>query len=655
MAENNIKVLSEKDKVRKKISVWLGSNNHQAVMHCGRELVGNSEDEINKGNGDTIWIYLDANCKTITFIDNCQGLPVEGVDKETGTENYKLLTEVLFAGTKYDNGLDGNEDYTVGTNGVFLTVLTRSSEEIKFEVARPNGNVYYFDYYKGDLRTPIKVIGKSDKTYTKITYRLDDEVYDENYYTYEELCELAREQASLINGKIIVADKKTNRDNTYFYSDGIRDLLHTYTHKLNILSEPVRVTRTVEKYVDKQKANDNVKLDMVFQYSKEDEVVQTEFLNGSNLVHHGTIYDGIVAGMKNGFNKFIKDNGLYQKNEKAINNDDVMTGLNYIINFKSYFPTFANQTKFATMVVYYKDIMKETLEYYLEVLATENKELMLKMANQILLNKRVREKSEKSRSDIKKKLEGTISIVNKVDGFIDCKFKMSDDEHELELYIAEGQSALGSIIMSRNADFQACMPVRGKVMNCLKAELEKIFGSEIIVNLLKVLGCGIEVKSKHNKELNSFDKSRLRWKRIIIATDQDVDGFQIRTLLLTIFYKLTPTLVKEGYIYIAESPLFEVVQGDNMYYAYDEQELAKITKGLKGKYQVNRNKGLGEVSSEVMSETMMHPETRRISQVTVKDVEAMAETFELFMGDKVAPRKAYLEEYFDKYLEMADV
>ncbi|MGG3920532.1 toprim domain-containing protein [Geobacillus thermodenitrificans] len=644
-----IKQLSEKEKVRKKISVWLGSSNHIAVLHVIKELVGNSVDEINKGNGNKIKITLH-DSKTVTVEDNCKGLPFEGVN-ENGAENYKLLTETLFAGTKYDNGIE-NDNYTVGTNGVFLTVLTYASENVEYEVARPNGNVYYLAYHKGDCIKPLEIIGKSDTTYTKIKFTLDDDIFEENYYTYDEICKIASEQASLINGEIEVVDERNNLRKIYKYEDGIRQFLEEQIAQLQPINDLIFVQKEVSHNIKKEGKEliDNMKIQLALKYTKEDENnVQIEFLNGSNLIHHGTIYDGLINGLRTVIHKFLKDNGLYKKDEKQISKDDVIVGLNYVVNFKSYFPIFANQTKFASYVTYYKDVMQNLIEEYFEAYAIENKFDMERIANQVLINKRSREKAEQTRLSIKKKLQSNINnITNRVDGFVNCTSK---DNIKTELIIVEGKSALGATKQGRNPEFQAIYALRGKILNCLKADYDKIFKNDIIVDLLKILGCGVEIKSKHNKELNSFDINNLRWSKIIIVTDADIDGFHIRTLLLTLLYRLTPTLIKEGKVYIAESPLYEIVQDDKSYFAYSDREKDEIISQLKGKFIVQRSKGLGENTPEMMWETTMNPETRKLIQITVDDVEKMQKYFELFLGDDLQGRKDYIEEHLHEYIE----
>ncbi|AZU98861.1 DNA topoisomerase [Bacillus phage pW2] len=654
----NIKKLSEKEKVRKRISVWLGASNHIAVLHTIKEIVGNSADEINKGRGDEVEIIRHTD-KKITIVDNCQGLPLEGKN-EDGIENYKLLFETLFAGTKYENGVS-NSDYTVGVNGVFNTVLAFSSQDVTFEVARPDGNVYSISYHKGDNSSPLQVIGKSDKTYTKITYELDDDIFEDNYFKLNELTEIASQQASLIKGKMKVRDEVTDQSFDYEYENGIVDFLQEETKDLNDLHDLIVFNRDIthETTQEGKTVKDDIKVSVAMKYTREDEgITQIEFLNGSNLIHHGTIYDGFVAGMRNIINRFLKDNNLYKKDEKQITKDDVVVGLNYVVNFKSYFPVYANQTKFASYVKYYEDVMKNALESYFESYIVEHKKDMELIAKQVLVTKQSRERAEKTRMDFKKKLSGTVNnITARVEGLVTCK---SNDPTKTELYIVEGKSALGSTQQGRDPDIQAIYALRGKILNCLKAPYDKIFNNEIIVDLIKILGCGIEVRNKHAKDLNTFDLKNLRWSKVVICTDADVDGFHIRTLLLTMIHRLVPTLIEEGKVFIAESPLYEIQHKDSKgkdisTFAYSDQEkdeiLPKISK--MSSYTIQRSKGLGENTPTMMWDTTMNPETRRLIEVTPDDVEEVVSTFNLFLGDDLAGRKEYVEENLHEYIENA--
>ncbi|MCR4362034.1 toprim domain-containing protein [Bacillus subtilis] len=644
----NVKQLSEKEKVRRKISVWLGASNHIAVLHTVKELIGNSVDEINKGKGDKI-IVTRHNEKKITIEDNCKGLPLEGKNAD-GIDNYKLLFETLFAGTKYDNGIENN-DYTVGTNGVFNTVLAFSSEDVTFEVARPDGNIYSISYHKGENTTPLSVIGKSEYTYTKITYTLDDDIYEENYFNMDELYDIASQQASLINGTIEVIDEIEGTEKVFNF-DGINDFLEYKTSCFDSLHENISFNKSIP-YSTKQDGRDvvdDIKMSVVIKYTKQDENnTQIEFLNGSNLIHHGTIHDGLVNGLRNVLNKYLRDNNLYNKNEKQITKDDILVGLNYIVDFKSYFPVFANQTKFASYVKYYDHVMKKALESFFESYVIENKKDIDIISKQVLVNKRSREKAEKTRLDVKKKLSGTVNnLTARVDGFVNCKSK---DKTKTELFFVEGKSALGSTQQGRDAMFQAIYALRGKILNCLKADYDKIFKNDIIVDMIKLLGCGIEVKSKHAKDLNTFNIDSLRWSKIIITTDADVDGFHIRCLILSLIYRLMPTLIEEGYVYIAESPLYEIEQNDVSVFAYSDKERDEIVSKMKGNFTVQRSKGLGENTPEMMWETTMNPATRKLVQVMPDDAQETLKAFDMFMGDNLEARKDFIAENLYKYIE----
>jgi DNA gyrase subunit B len=396
--------------------------------------------------------------------------------------------------------------------------------------------------------------------------------------------------------------------------------------------------------VEKQKATDIMKISVAMQYTKEDENnSQIEFLNGSNLIHHGTIYDGLVNGIRKTIDKYLKNNGKYNKNEKSIKSEDILQGLNYIINFKSYFPVYANQTKFASYVVYYKDIMQNFIENQLEIYFIENKEIAEKITTQILINKRAREKSEQTRTDIKKKLESNISITNRIEGLIECKSKNKENNI---LCICEGKSALSAMISGRQ-DIHALFPIRGKILNCLKAPLDKILSNDVVLNLIKALGCGIEIKS-NKKDMITFDISKLRYSKICIYVDADFDGMgSILPLLLTVFWKLTPTLVREGRIYVCETPKYEIVAGDKYYYAVDDKELESIQNKLKGKkYNLHYIKGLSELSAETMA-MCLKPDYKNITKVGLGDVKKSIEMLELFMGNDVAPRRDYIISNFD--------
>ena len=375
--------------------------------------------------------------------------------------------------------------------------------------------------------------------------------------------------------------------------------------------------------------------------------------NSSYLEHGGSPEKAVKQAFVSQIDSYLKQNNLYQKNEGKITFNDVEEALILVSSSFSTQTSYENQTKKAITNKFIYEAMTEFLKHQLEVYFIENPDEATKIAEQIIINKRSRENAEKTRLNMRKKLVGTIDLSNMVQKFVDCRTK---DTSKRELYIVEGDSALGSVKLARDADFQAVIPVRGKILNCLKAEYNKIFKSEIITDLIKVLGCGVEVNSKANKELSNFNIDNFRWNKIVICTDADVDGFQIRTLILTMLYRLTPTLIEEGYVYIAESPLFEITTKDMTYFAYTEKEKQRIIEEIDNKkYQLQRSKGLGENEPEMMSLTTMNPDTRRLIRVTTEDLEESKEIFEMLLGDDLQGRKDYISEYGSDYLELADI
>ena len=379
-----------------------------------------------------------------------------------------------------------------------------------------------------------------------------------------------------------------------------------------------------------------------------------EYYHNSSWLEHGGAPD---KAARNAFvyaiDAYLKQTGKYVKNESKITFQDVADCLVLVTNCFSTQTSYENQTKKSINNRFIQEAMTEFFRSRLQVYFIENKAEADRIADQVLINKRSRETAERARVTVKKKLSGTLDISNRVQKFVDCR---SRDAEKRELYIVEGDSAMGSVKLSRDAEFQGIMPVRGKILNCLKADYGRIFKSEIITDLLRVMGCGVEVKDKHVKDLASFDLSALRWSKIIICTDADVDGYQIRTLILTMLYRLVPTLIREGYVYIAESPLFEINSRDKTWFAYTEQEKAEILKSLDGqKYTVARSKGLGENEPEMMWMTTMNPETRRLIKVMPEDAEKTALYFDLLLGDNLAGRKDYIAENGGQYLDLADL
>lgn len=656
-----LKALTEREKVRNKITVWLDTNNHTAVMHTIRELVGNSADEINDGNGDKIDVTLFDN-KTIEIKDNCQGLPVEGdVD---GVPKYKLLTQQLFASTKYDNGVSSSR-YTVGTNGVFLTVLAFSSAEIEFEVARPNGNVYYFSYEKGYEKEPMKIIGKSDTTYTRIKYRLDDDVYVENEFTADEIKEVLEEQSSLIQGKVgfkhIVEEEEVEAIE-YEFKNGIEEFLDDKASKGKI-AKVVAIDKAMQSEVKKESVGEGVGTftdDTLFSfamiYNKEEEdVTQLEFLNGSNLKNDNELRRSFIRGIRNEVNSFLRSNGLYKGKEKAISVDDVTYGLNYVLTLKSYFPMYVGQTKLSTEDKRLGDIVQRQIEDTMKFFAIKNPKDMEKISKKVLNSKRGREKAENIRKQVAKKITEPVTSLTSVEGFVPCSIKNAETS---EFYIVEGDSALGSTKGGRNPDTQAIYALKGKTLNCAKSDIDTILKDEVIQTLLKIIGAGVEINTKKKLNLPKFNMDDLKWNKIIIATDADVDGMHIRNLLITLFRALMPTLIKEGRVYFVMSPLFEITDGADTYFAYSDEERDEILENKvknRSRAIIQRSKGLGENTPEMMGETTMNPASRKLIRIVAGDTQEkeLKRLFDMYMGNDIDSRKEYIENNLHEYIDLA--
>ena len=395
-----------------------------------------------------------------------------------------------------------------------------------------------------------------------------------------------------------------------------------------------------------------VKLSVACCFSNKVNVIE-HYHNSSWLEHGGSPEKATKSAFVSAIDKYLRDQNKYQKNESKITWNDVEDCLVLVSNNFSTQTSYENQTKKAITNKFVQEAMTEFLRSNLEIYFIENPFDAEKIGEQVLINKRSRESAEKQRLNIKKKLSGSIDIANRVQKFVDCRSK---DPDKREIYIVEGDSALGSVKQSRDAEYQGIMPVRGKILNCLKADYARIFKSEIITDLIKVLGCGVEVQNKHVKDMAAFDLGNLRWNKVIICTDGDVDGFQIRTLILTMLYRLTPTLIREGYVYIAETPLFEINCGEKTWFAYSDKEKNDIVKTLEGKkFKVDRSKGLGENEPDMMWLTTMNPATRRLIRVMPEDVERTAQVFDLLLGDNLQGRKDHIAENGYKYLEMADI
>ena len=630
-----IRVLTEREKVREKISVWLeSSKNH---IHVIKELMGNSNDLIISGIGDKINFELKEDNRTFIFEDNCTGIPVEG-KASNGIDNYIAIFETLFAGSKYDQVAA-----TVGTNGVFLCVLTMSSKYVKYTIGRPNGKVYQIEYVEGIRQYDLKEIGSTDKTFTRIECMLDDKVYDNPIFNYEDIKEIAKYQAAISIATI--STKYQNEENIYHYNNGIEGYLQDIIEDKPIV-DIIRIKKDLKHYVDKKERDDEINIDFAFTFSNtNNKITHIELLNGSLLDLHGTPFDGITVGLKNAINRKIRELNLYNKNEKQIINEDILISLNHALDLKSLLTEYTNQSKRSSLSEHYKIVLQKEIEEFMNIYFIENEIEAKKICNQILINKRAREKSSKMMENVKKKLSEEITVFNKIPNLIECKSK---NKEENILCICEGKSALGSLISARG-DNHALLPLRGKVRNCKKSTLEQILNDQIICDIIRAMGCGISIKSKANKEFLSFDKSKMRYGKIYIIVDADVDGMgSILPLLLTMFDTLTPELIEAGYIYLCETPKYEVLCEDKYYYATNNDELEEIEKKLEGKkYKVFYIKGLAELNADTMA-MCLEPGYKNVTQIRVDDILEARKSLELHMGSNVKDRKDYIMNNFDK-------
>lgn len=660
MAKNNIKKVSEygnesitslkgADRVRLRPAVIFGSDGILGCKHSIFEILSNSIDEAREGFGNLIKISYFKD-KSICIEDNGRGIPVDYNSKED-RYNWELLFCELYAGGKYLNNSGENYEFSLGLNGLGLCSTQYSSEYMNVEIIR-DGFKYTLHFEKGENVGGLKKEKTNLKsTGSKIHWRPDREVFTDINVEIDYFKEILKRQCVVNAGlKFELYDEETGETFNFCYEQGIKDYIKEISSDKSF-TEPVYYSHETKGKDRDDKEEYKLKFEMAFAFNNEINVVEY-YHNSSFLEYGGSPDKAVKSAFVFAIDKYIKSNSLYKKDEKKIVYSDIEDSLIMVINSFSTQTSYENQTKKAITNKFIQDAMTDFLKERLEVYFIENKADADKIANQILINKRSRETAEKTRINIKKKLTGSLDMNNRVEKFVNCRSK---DTTKREIYIVEGDSALGACMQGRDAEFQGIMPVRGKILNCLKANYDKIFNSDIIIDLLKVLGCGVELKTKHNKELNSFDLSQLRWDKIIICTDADVDGFQIRTLILTMLYRLVPTLIEEKKVFIAESPLYEITTGKKTFFAYSEKEKLDIINKIDGKYHIQRSKGLGENEPEMMWQTTMNPKTRKLVQVLPEDIEKTKEMFEMLLGDNLKGRKEYIEQNGHKYIDLTDV
>ncbi len=645
----SITALKGADRVRLRPAVIFGSDGIDGCRHCVFEILSNSIDEAREGFGDRIEITLYRD-KSVSVKDFGRGIPVDYNPNEK-KYNWELLFCELYAGGKYLNNEGDNYEYSLGLNGLGLCAAQYSSEYMDVEIIR-DGNKYLLHFEKGENVGGLKKVPfKGKTTGSFIKWRPDREVFTDIDITAEYLKETLKRQCIVNAGlTFILTVEETGEVFTFCYEQGIKDYIKEITGEKTI-SDIVYLETQTKGRDREDKPEYRLKYQVAFCFSND--VNSIEYYHNSSYLEHGGSPDKAVrSAFVYALDKYIKNNNMYKKDEKKIQFSDIEDSLVLIINSFSTVTSYENQTKKSITNRFIQEAMTAYLREQLDIYFIENKADADKIASQIIINKRSRETAEKTRVTIKKKLTGSLDMNNRVEKFVNCRTK---DTNRRELYIVEGDSAMGSVILGRDSEFQGIMPIRGKILNCLKANYDKIFASPIITDLLKVLGCGVEITTKHNRDLNAFDLNNLRWNKVIICTDADVDGFHIRTMVLTMLYRLTPTLIDKKKVYIAESPLYEITAGKNTYFAYTEKEKTDILSKIKGKYKIQRSKGLGENEPEMMWQTTMNPATRRLIQVCPGDVEETARIFDMLLGDDIKERKEHIEVHGHKYIDLTEL
>ena len=647
----SITSLKGADRVRKRPAVIFGSDGMEGCAHSIFEILSNSIDEAREGYGDKIIVtrFKDGSVQVEDF---GRGMPV---DYNQGEEryNWELLFCEMYAGGKYTAG-DDNYEFSLGLNGLGLCATQYASAWMTADIYR-DGQHYHLDFKKGENVGGLhKEPYKGRRTGSIIRWKPDDEVFTDINVPAEYFRDVMKRQAVVNAGITLILRDETGAEpteETFYYENGIQD----YVQEIAGLDGLTPVVFCESSAVGRDRADQpdyKVKMSAAFCFSNKVQLLEY-YHNSSWLEHGGSPDKAVRSAFVSQINAYLKAKNLYKKGESQITFADVQDCLIFVSSSFSTRTSYENQTKKAINNKFVAQAMTDFLKHQLEVYFLEKPEEAQKLCQQVLINKQSREHAEKTRQSIKKTMSSQLDIANRVAKFVDCR---SRDASVRELYIVEGDSAMGAVKTSRDSEFQAIMPVRGKILNCLKADYDRIFKSEIITDLIRVMGCGVELGGKSKKDLATFDLASLRFNKVVICTDADVDGYQIRTLILTMLYRLVPTLIEKGYVYIAESPLYEINTKNKTYFAYTEQEKAGILARIEGeKYTIQRSKGLGENDPEMMWLTTMNPASRRLIQVLPADAEETSRVFDLLLGDNLAGRKEHIALHGAEYLDDLDV
>lgn len=652
-SNDSITTLKGADRVRLRPAVIFGSDGLDGCEHSVFEILSNSIDEAREGYGDKIVVTRFSD-NSVEVQDFGRGIPVDYNEKEKKF-NWELVFCELYAGGKYDTNNGGSYEFSLGLNGLGLCATQYSSEYMEAEIHR-DGFKYTLSFKAG------KPSGKMQKeeyrhrdTGSRIKWRPDLKVFTDIDIPLDYYKDVLKKQAIVNAGVTFILKNQTGKNSfetfEYKYDNGITDYINEVVGENALTS--VQTWQTERTGRDREDLKDyRVKINAVLCFSNK--VKLKEYYHNSSFLEYGGAPEKAV---RNAFvysiDSYIKTSGKYLKSDAKIKFEDVEECLAIIISSFSTQTSYENQTKKAINNKFIQEAMTDFLRHQLEIYFIENKTEADKIADQVLINMRSRIRAETTRQNLKKTLQSSTDFTNRIQKFVDCRSK---DTSEREIFIVEGDSALGACKQARNAEFQAVIPVRGKILNCLKSEYDKIFKNEIITDLIKILGCGVEVKSKASKNLSSFNLDMLRWSKVIICTDADVDGFQIRTLILTMIYRLMPTLIEEGKVFIAETPLYEINCKDQVWFAYTEKEKTQALEEIgKQKFTIQRSKGLGENDPDMMWLTTMNPKTRRLIKVEPEDAQRTAEVFDMLLGDDLAGRKQHITDNGHLFIEMTDL
>lgn len=649
---DSISTLKGADRVRKRPGVIFGSDGLEGCEHSIFEILSNSIDEAREGYGNRIVITRFAD-HSVQVEDFGRGVPVDYNPTEKRF-NWELVYCELYAGGKYNTQAGESYEYSLGLNGLGACA-TQYASRFMDVTSRRDGMEYTLRFERGENAGGLqKKKAKTASTGTVQRWLPDLDVFTDIDVPLEFYQDMLKRQAVVNPGlRFILRDEVPDGFETYefYYQNGIEDYVQELAGEEPLT--PVQYLSCERQGRDRaDKPEYKVKIAAAFCFHNSANRIEY-YHNSSYLEHGGAPEKAVRSAFLSQIDALLKQGNKYLKNESRINFQDIEDCLLLVVSSFSTLTSYENQTKKSITNKFIQEAMTDFLRHSLEIYFIENPADAEKIAEQVLVNKRSRENAEKTRLNLKKKLSGSLDIANRVQKFVDCRTR---DVSIRELYIVEGDSALGACKLGRDSSFQAIIPVRGKILNCLKADYAKIFKNDIITDIIKVLGCGVEVQTRSNKDMHGFSLEQLRWNKIVICTDADVDGYQIRTLILTMLYRLVPTLIQEGYVYIAESPLYEISDKSMTYFAYTETEKTTILEHLKGKkYTIQRSKGLGENEPDMMWETTMNPETRRLIRVTPDDAEKTAEVFDLLLGNNLSGRKQYIAAHGEEYIDLADV